>query len=415
MPHAGGDGPGDELAAGGTAAGTEPGGACSESLALETEWVEVSRELSFTWHRPPLETVEQQWRDPGTVRIFLNGCFDLMHVGHFNALRQAKSLFFRKGYRRVVLVAGIHSDAAIAGQKGPPLMSNEERLAVLRATKWVDELATELPYVSMSASMADALRVHFICHGDDLPVCRGGGGMYTEAMEAGRFQLVKRTEGISTTHILERLLRGGEVGAGAAAAGALGATLATTQRLADFAAPAEPQRPRRLLAEAQRVVYVRGSFDLLHGGHVALLEHAAQLGDYLLVGLLSDEAARRRRGAAPVLTLPERAMAVLSLRAVDDVVLGAPEDVGSELLAALNVALVATGQRPGEAGEARDDGLALPRSLGILRELERAGPLTSQGLRQRFLSRSAEFTERNAGLLEKELAYVRAKSYVPEA
>ncbi|CAE8597189.1 unnamed protein product, partial [Polarella glacialis] len=103
----------------------------------------------FFWHRRPLEEVEAEQRDPGTVRIFLNGCFDLMHAGHFNALRQAKSLFYQQGYAKVVLVAGIHSDEAIAGQKGSPMMDDAERRALLTATKWVDELVTGLPYVSI--------------------------------------------------------------------------------------------------------------------------------------------------------------------------------------------------------------------------------------------------------------------------
>ena len=32
---------------------------------------------------------------------------------------------------------------------------------------------THLPYVSMSSQMADALRVRWICHGDDMPICKG--------------------------------------------------------------------------------------------------------------------------------------------------------------------------------------------------------------------------------------------------
>merc|ERR1719343_471104 len=183
------------------------GGRLHDLRGLEREWVEVPEEgLRFLWHRPSREAVAQQRADPCTVRIFLNGCFDLMHIGHFNALRQAKSFFQQRGYSNVVMVAGIHSDEAISHQKGPPLMGDDERIAVLQATKWVDEMATCLPYTSMSVKMADALSVDWICHGDDLPVCKSGSGMYTDAIERGRFQMLKRTEGISTTQILQRLL-----------------------------------------------------------------------------------------------------------------------------------------------------------------------------------------------------------------
>lgn len=65
--------------------------------------------------------------------LFLSdGCFDIMHSGHYNAIRQAKAL-------TDILVVGVHSNAEILKHKGPPVMSDEERLANVRACKWVDE------------------------------------------------------------------------------------------------------------------------------------------------------------------------------------------------------------------------------------------------------------------------------------
>lgn len=64
------------------------------------------------------------------VRAYIDGCYDIMHSGHYNAIRQAKSLCDE-------LVVGIHSNAEILRQKGPPVMSDEERLATVRACKWV--------------------------------------------------------------------------------------------------------------------------------------------------------------------------------------------------------------------------------------------------------------------------------------
>ena len=69
--------------------------------------------------------------DRGT--IYFDGCFDMMHYGHANALRQARALGTK-------LVVGIHSDAQITENKGPPLIPYAERLAMLRATRWVDEV-----------------------------------------------------------------------------------------------------------------------------------------------------------------------------------------------------------------------------------------------------------------------------------
>jgi cytidyltransferase-like protein len=50
----------------------------------------------------------------------MDGCFDLMHYGHANALRQAKALGDE-------LVVGVVSDEEIVANKGPPVLSMEER------------------------------------------------------------------------------------------------------------------------------------------------------------------------------------------------------------------------------------------------------------------------------------------------
>jgi len=71
----------------------------------------------------------------------------------------------------------------------------------------------------------------------------------------------------------------------------------------------------------QRVVLTNGCFDLLHPGHVALLERARAEGDLLVVAINSDDSVRRIKGERrPVLPERERAEALLALEAVDRVV-----------------------------------------------------------------------------------------------
>jgi len=70
-----------------------------------------------------------------------------------------------------------------------------------------------------------------------------------------------------------------------------------------------------------RIVYTYGVFDLLHPGHILLLERARALGDYLIVGIVSDEVIRRSKGnGRPINTELERAQVVKALRCVDRVV-----------------------------------------------------------------------------------------------
>ena len=69
------------------------------------------------------------------------------------------------------------------------------------------------------------------------------------------------------------------------------------------------------------VVAAGGCFDVLHAGHVQLLEHARRLGDYLVVCLNSDRSVRRLKGAGrPLNVAADRAAVLRSLAAVDSVV-----------------------------------------------------------------------------------------------
>jgi cytidyltransferase-like protein len=79
------------------------------------------------------------------------------------------------------------------------------------------------------------------------------------------------------------------------------------------------------------VVYVDMVADLFHPGHVAFLKKAKAQGDYLIVGLMSDEdAASYKR--TPIMTLKERSEMVQSCRYVDEVIEAAPLCVTNELI-----------------------------------------------------------------------------------
>jgi len=72
----------------------------------------------------------------------------------------------------------------------------------------------------------------------------------------------------------------------------------------------------------KRVVFTNGCFDLLHPGHIRLLERAASLGDILVVGVNSDRSVRGLKGAErPLLPEAERAELLASLAVVDYVVI----------------------------------------------------------------------------------------------
>ncbi len=70
---------------------------------------------------------------------------------------------------------------------------------------------------------------------------------------------------------------------------------------------------------AERTVITFGTFDVLHVGHVRILERAAKLGDRLVVGVSADALNMTKKGRNPVFTQAERLEIVGSLRCVDEV------------------------------------------------------------------------------------------------
>jgi D-beta-D-heptose 7-phosphate kinase/D-beta-D-heptose 1-phosphate adenosyltransferase len=71
-----------------------------------------------------------------------------------------------------------------------------------------------------------------------------------------------------------------------------------------------------------KTVFVNGTFDILHPGHLQLLEYARSQGDRVVVAIDSDERVREKKGPnRPINTAEDRAYMLQSLRTVDHVLL----------------------------------------------------------------------------------------------
>jgi D-beta-D-heptose 7-phosphate kinase / D-beta-D-heptose 1-phosphate adenosyltransferase len=74
--------------------------------------------------------------------------------------------------------------------------------------------------------------------------------------------------------------------------------------------------------KGKKFSWTNGCFDLLHAGHVDYLKKASELGDYLAVGLNSDESVRGLKGKTrPIIPEKERAEVLSSLECVDGIVI----------------------------------------------------------------------------------------------
>lgn len=115
------------------------------------------------------------------VRIWVDGCFDLMHFGHANAFRQAKAL-------GDILVVGVNTDADIRKYKGPPIMNDQERTIAVSACKWVDEVVPGAPYVMTDEYLQyifDKHKIDYVVHGDDPCLLPDGTDVFASAKKAG--------------------------------------------------------------------------------------------------------------------------------------------------------------------------------------------------------------------------------------
>lgn len=67
-------------------------------------------------------------------------------------------------------------------------------------------------------------------------------------------------------------------------------------------------------------IFVNGTFDILHRGHLELLNYAKSLGDFLLVGVDSDDRVKEKKGPTrPIYNQGERKFFLENLKAVDSV------------------------------------------------------------------------------------------------
>lgn len=87
--------------------------------------------------------------------------------------------------------------------------------------------------------------------------------------------------------------------------------------------------------EKQRVVFTNGCYDILHPGHIRLLERARSLGNVLILGLNTDASVQRMKGPSrPFFNEEQRVTLALQLQAVDAVTLF-DEETPRELIAAI--------------------------------------------------------------------------------
>ncbi|PKI41015.1 hypothetical protein CRG98_038543 [Punica granatum] len=362
----------------------------------------------------------------------MDGCFDMMHYGHCNALRQARALGDQ-------LVVGVVSDDEIIANKGPPVTPLSERMIMVHAVKWVDEVIPDAPYAiteDFMRKLFDEYKIDYIIHGDDPCVLPDGTDAYALAKKAGRYKQIKRTEGVSSTDIVGRMLlcvrersvsdthknqnhsslqrqfshgHSQKIDDGGSCSGTrVSHFLPTSRRIVQFSNGKGP-------GPDARIIYIAGAFDLFHAGHVEILRLARGLGDFLLVGIHTDQTVSASRGAhRPIMNLHERSLSVLACRYVDEVIIGAPWEVSKDMITTFNISLVVHGTISESNDFQKDEGnpYAVPIGMGIFKVLESPLDITTTTIIRRIVANHEAFLKRNEKKAESERRYYEGKGYV---
>ncbi len=131
----------------------------------------------------------------------MDGIFDLFHTGHAKALEQGKKLF-----PTTYLIVGCCNDELTIKNKGMVVMNENDRYESLRHCKWVDEVLTDAPW-TIDESFLEKHSIDYVAH-DAVPYsCNGNKDIYSTVKELGKFKEIQRTEGVSTSDIITKIIR----------------------------------------------------------------------------------------------------------------------------------------------------------------------------------------------------------------
>jgi rfaE bifunctional protein nucleotidyltransferase chain/domain len=139
-----------------------------------------------------------EWKSNNETIVFTNGCFDILHLGHVNYLKEAKSLGTK-------LIVATNSDASVSKLKGKhrPIQNEESRINILAALDAVD--AVTIFYEDTPYELITLLSPHVLVKGGDWKVEQIVGSDVV-LNNGGKVLSLQFIEGYSTTNIEQKII-----------------------------------------------------------------------------------------------------------------------------------------------------------------------------------------------------------------
>lgn len=116
-------------------------------------------------------------------------------------LQQAKSAF-----PDVHLMVGVTGDAETHRRKGLTVLTGQERAETVRHCKWVDEVIPNCPWI-VTAEFLHEHNIDYVAHDDEPYGATEGDDIYAAIKKEGKFLVTERTEGVSTTGIITKIVK----------------------------------------------------------------------------------------------------------------------------------------------------------------------------------------------------------------